>query len=825
MELEDGKLSGAQVQAEPTAGTSARIKGGATKYLTDFFFGLLYALMAYALGGAVLPFGARPLGIALLCGSDRRVLYCYAGLCVAAWQSEGRVLLIGVYTAALLIRLLIRFTLDTPWKEREGQEAGEKTVGEVFPLLFSEQLRLRMATAGIAAFAVGIWRLVEGGFLYYDLYGTLLSVIVAPVAVLLMGGLFTKQEVGIHRYLCGLLALSAALAWSIRDLKLYGISLSALLCMLTVLYVCRKYGAVAGIVAGTVCGLAASIQYAPLFAFVGLCAGLLFPISVVFGTFAAFSVGLAWGGYVSGIGVLNGLLPALLAGAVLFAVLDKLFWAEQATHKEAVAETETESESADTVSVVCEPFSPLSLDGLRLTDTNRRIKELCQSFASLSEIFYGVSRTMQKPADADLRQICDSAFDASCATCSQRNDCWGARYHVTSGEVGRLAALLHRNGRLETHDADEALSERCVRLPDIVEEINHNAAQHQRQLLQGDRTEVFAMDYAALSDLLAAAMTAGQDAFEVDAEAGARVCRELSDEALGVCGACVLRGRRRRVTACGAEGQDISCRAEQIRLAAEKGCGFPLAIGQQYGEGGQTVLEFEEREALSVLWATRSHCARGEEQYCGDTTGVFRSSDGRLFALISDGMGAGKEAALTSGLCGLFLKRMLGIGASCETVLRMLNGFLRNRGSGSLHECSATVDLMEMDLIHSRAAFYKSGAAPSYMFRNGSLFKLRSHTVPIGILRDPDTRRIELDVGVGDLVVMVSDGVTQGKEECPWLFDLLRSQGEDVSPDRLADLIVKYAKGEGSTDDLSVLVLKITGAEEKKESDLQDKTA
>ena len=64
-------------------------------------------------------------------------------------------------------------------------------------------------------------------------------------------------------------------------------------------------------------------------------------------------------------------------------------------------------------------------------------------------------------------------------------------------------------------------------------------------------------------------------------------------------------------------------------------------------------------------------------------------------------------------------------------------------------------------------------------------------------------------VHLGDTVVMVSDGVTQGREECPWLFDLLRAQGEDASVERIADLVVKYAKGEGASDDLSVLVMRI----------------
>ena len=140
----------------------------------------------------------------------------------------------------------------------------------------------------------------------------------------------------------------------------------------------------------------------------------------------------------------------------------------------------------------------------------------------------------------------------------------------------------------------------------------------------------------------------------------------------------------------------------------------------------------------------------------------------------------------------------------------MLNGFLRHRGSGSLHECSATVDLLELDLMRGKASFYKNGAAPTYVFRNGGIFKLRSRTVPVGIIRESDTRRIGFDVAAGDMIVMVSDGVTQGREECPWLFDLLRSQGENVSAERIADLVVKYAKNEGAADDLSVLVIKIS---------------
>ena len=126
-----------------------------------------------------------------------------------------------------------------------------------------------------------------------------------------------------------------------------------------------------------------------------------------------------------------------------------------------------------------------------------------------------------------------------------------------------------------------------------------------------------------------------------------------------------------------------------------------------------------------------------------------------------------------------------------------------------MHECSATVDLLEFDLITGEAAFYKGGAAPSYVYRDDNLFKLRSNSVPLGIIKELDTKKISIDVGSDDLIVMVSDGVTQSKDECPWLFDLLKATAKKESLASIADMIVKRAKYEGADDDVSVIVIKV----------------
>ena len=141
-----------------------------------------------------------------------------------------------------------------------------------------------------------------------------------------------------------------------------------------------------------------------------------------------------------------------------------------------------------------------------------------------------------------------------------------------------------------------------------------------------------------------------------------------------------------------------------------------------------------------------------------------------------------------------------------DTALKMLNSMMRVREG----ECSATVDLMELDLINGRARFVKSGAAPSFVLRRGRLFRLQSKTVPIGIVRALDAEMIKFETEPGDTVIMLSDGVARSFEDCPWLFDLLCDPNEWLEdPERMARKIVKCAIQNGGDDDITAGVVYI----------------
>lgn len=94
------------------------------------------------------------------------------------------------------------------------------------------------------------------------------------------------------------------------------------------------------------------------------------------------------------------------------------------------------------------------------------------------------------------------------------------------------------------------------------------------------------------------------------------------------------------------------------------------------------------------------------------------------------------------------------------------------------------------------------------VIRDGTVYKLRSRSLPLGILHDSAPQFLRFRMHPGDVVVMVSDGVTLGNDECPWLLDLLSAPLPD-SMDSLRLDILRRAMASGSPDDLSAIAIRL----------------
>ena len=262
--------------------------------------------------------------------------------------------------------------------------------------------------------------------------------------------------------------------------------------------------------------------------------------------------------------------------------------------------------------------------------------------------------------------------------------------------------------------------------------------------------------------------------------------------------------RRRHIVCAGVDAGGKISTSSELKSAIEDKLSIRLSEGEFYKKDKHILFEYDELEKYECNFAFSSS-VKCRESVNGDSLVSFKSDDGRFYALLSDGEGSGQEARSISSFACDFLSRIFSTSISKSTAIQALNHILRFREN----EKSATIDLFELDLYTGEASFYKCGASSSYIKRDGSIFRVRSQSAPIGLMSTIDAECIRVDVKRGDYIILLSDGVSSDYDDSTWLIELINGERvQDIK--EYADLVLKSAKNKtGNIDDLSVAVIKV----------------
>ena len=789
---------------------------------------ILWGCAGWIFGQAGLVFDTYPLGLALLCASSGHTPAVLVGLIVTAVVNmENPALYACAYLAAAILRIIAAAVFDAPdarfempkalqkrLQERIREEApmtdaeqeknARKTARVAFwERTFGESILLRMSAAALCALVIALHRVISGGFRFYDWFAALFVIIMATAATAVFA-LSLERRCG-SRWLVGVseAALLFTLVYASRTVTLLTFPLAPMAALFFTLYICANRSAVDGILAAGIAGLAWEPIHAPALLLAALVALFLkqtkkeSPTATLLPVLAM----LVWSAYVGGFLILLPLIPAALLAATAFVLVQKTAIFTAPT-------TETTSGEEDAIK------SQQQVESIRYRDSNERFRGISDAFSSLSEVFYNLSDRFRRPGTLDLRLLCDRSFDAFCNDCPNKNICWGLEYTATLGAVNDLIAQLHTRGRVSDEHVDEQLSNRCTRIDGILERINADCARLTGEMLRNNRTEIFAMDYESAADIINDALEADSGEYAVDAELGKKIAEYLKDADVRAESVTVFGNRMRKILIRGAEVDEAKVTFETMRSDLGEMCGSELGFPAFEVEGNVSTMTLSAKRKIAVISAQNNVSADGGVS--GDSVNLFSNKKDYFYALISDGMGSGKEAALTSGLCSVFLEKMLRAGNRAATSLRMLNNMIASRAQDSTKECSSTVDLLELDLMTGEGAFLKSGAAPSFVVRGKVVRRLQAGTVPIGILNTLDVQKTDFPLRAGDTVVMVSDGILQGDDEGEWLTSYLTGAATQTPEEIVYQICRRCAESE-TRDDCSVVALRILDADEAEE--------
>jgi stage II sporulation protein E len=199
---------------------------------------------------------------------------------------------------------------------------------------------------------------------------------------------------------------------------------------------------------------------------------------------------------------------------------------------------------------------------------------------------------------------------------------------------------------------------------------------------------------------------------------------------------------------------------------------------------------------------------RDGDSVSGDNFSYMENHEGQVYLMLSDGMGSGSNACKESEMVLELMERFLEAGFSEETALRMLSAacVLSDR-----EDVYSTVDICRLDLYEGALAFYKVGAAATFIKRGGEAAWISGESLPVGAQTFPQISTDSTHISHGDYVVLMTDGVLEQlrvpspEQTMCEVLETINAANPSEMAKKILDRVLLFTGGR-VRDDMTVLV-------------------
>lgn len=441
-----------------------------------------------------------------------------------------------------------------------------------------------------------------------------------------------------------------------------------------------------------------------------------------------------------------------------------------------------------------------------------RLETVSAALRAVSETTEDVARRLDEISGQSMGDVTDAVAEKVCKRCPRWKDCWLEHYSATADAFGKAFAVL--GGRRPPDPSDSPVLD-CVKREELAKAMSeqyrlrfsHGRVRRHASRMRELVTDQF--DGMALT-LDSVAKEAAQIA-SCDRVLAARADELFRDERLEPQRTICWRGEEGRLTCSVLLPRYKMSRMGSLdmteKLSVLAGVRFAGPILREKGRA--CLYTFHEMPRYSGEYGSCQLTAAGCS-YCGDTLRLLTDQAGTAHVLLSDGMGSGSGAAVDSAMTAALTARLLSAGVCYEGALRLVNtALLVKSGEESL----STLDAVRVDLYSGEASFFKAGAAPTVVIREGHGIIVDSQSLPAGILSGVSFEESSLTLGEGDIVFLLSDGaVTEG---CDWIVKMAehgRAENLDDLCRRIAST-ARLRRSDGRDDDISVAAFRLTRCE------------
>lgn len=451
---------------------------------------------------------------------------------------------------------------------------------------------------------------------------------------------------------------------------------------------------------------------------------------------------------------------------------------------------------------------------------NYKMESFAYAVNGLSDAFLVMSQPKQKQITEEVGILEQELTGKLCASCDGCAVCWNEN---RMRSLGGIRALLYA---VMNHSTKEELMidpyvENCHRYEGMVEEalqafgrLELNHAWYNR--LQENRY-VIAQQLDAMAGLVEEWAKARTNIDQKSKFLLSQIIYQVQEKGLLIEDLHLYEENKRICV----EGY-VCCKwnggipVKHYLAAVEKALHKPMRVGK----GTKTILT-QEPVFLSLYEDTKYYGLQGiatEKKtgsfINGDSFSFFALDDGNYHICLSDGMGSGVRANQESEMVVDLLQKFMEAGFRKEIAIKLMNSAMVLQGEENSY---STLDYAMIDLYTGQLELIKIGGAASFIKRKENVEIISDGTLPAGADVHIEVESVKKQMGNGDFLVMVTDGVIEylhAKEPNASLAEIIaaiKTDNAGVLAEKILEQVMILIGGH-AMDDMTVLV---TGIWEK----------
>ena len=159
----------------------------------------------------------------------------------------------------------------------------------------------------------------------------------------------------------------------------------------------------------------------------------------------------------------------------------------------------------------CVSLGSDGISAVKINDLHNTAKRTVAGLNDLSGMFFDLCEKMKTPPVEDFRRICRDVLEECCAACESHERCALA---ANEEYIKEMADVLQAQGKISASDLSEDILGKCGKIPEIADGINYIGSLHMGRILESDRTEIYALEYAAMAELIEKNLTLDEEEYK-----------------------------------------------------------------------------------------------------------------------------------------------------------------------------------------------------------------------------------------------------------------------------------------------------------------------